>query len=122
MSSETGTEAHSIVDSMPGENGLEAWRRPGQRFDAAPAHANLSIKSEILKPPRGEIDNLSPIVEKWEEMVRRRDGRTGRQALTDDTKRAIIMDMCESELERDSEPNSDRHDTNPKVHSATMDH
>lgn len=33
-------------------------------------------------------------------MMRRRDERTGRQALIDDTKRAIIMDMCPVKLEK----------------------
>lgn len=33
MSTESGTEAHSIVDNTPAENGLEAWRRFVQKFD-----------------------------------------------------------------------------------------
>lgn len=47
MSTETGTEAHPIVDSTPGESGLEAWRRCAQRFDPATAHTHLSIMSKM---------------------------------------------------------------------------
>lgn len=35
MSTEAGTEAHSIVDNAPGENGLDAWPRSAQRLDPA---------------------------------------------------------------------------------------
>lgn len=49
MSAETGAEAHSIFDKMPSDNGLEAWRRLAQRFDSAPAQANLTLMARILK-------------------------------------------------------------------------
>lgn len=55
-------------------------------------------------------------------MVRRQDERTGRQALTDDTKRAIVMDMCPPEMERHFVLNSDRYDTYPKLKSAIRDY
>lgn len=40
MSMEADTEAHSTVDNMPGENGLEAWNRLAQRFDPASTQAH----------------------------------------------------------------------------------
>lgn len=82
MITETGTETHSIVDGTPGQNGLEAWRRMVQRFGPASAHANLNLLSSILKPPRGTVDNISYLIEKWERMVRRQKGRTDRQVLS----------------------------------------
>lgn len=45
MSTEAGTEVHSIV----GWNVLEACRRLVQRFDPASAQANLNLLSRILK-------------------------------------------------------------------------
>lgn len=45
----------------------------------------------------------------------RQDERTGRRALTDETKRAIMMGMCLAELGRHLVLNSDRHDTYPKA-------
>lgn len=54
-------------------------------------------------------------------MVRCQDGRTGRQALADDTKRAIKMDMCLEELKRHLELHSDRYYMYPQVKSAVRD-
>lgn len=54
--------------------------------------------------------------------MRRQDGRTGRQASTDDTKRAIMTDMCPIELERHLVLNSDRYDTYAKVKSAIREY
>lgn len=69
----------------------------------------------------GKLESMSWFIEKWEEMVRRQDERTGRQALTDDTKRAIVMDMCPVHLERHPVLNSDWHGTDPKAKSAIRD-
>lgn len=56
-------------------------------------------------------------------MVRRQDERTGRQALTDDAKRAIMMDVCLDELKRHLALNYfDRYDTYPKAKSAIRDY
>lgn len=51
MSTETGTEAHSVVGNTPVKTD---WRHGGNssRFDPAPAYANLNLMSKILKPPR----------------------------------------------------------------------
>lgn len=43
-------------------------------------------------------------------MVLRQDERTGRQALSDDVKQAIMMDMCPAGLERRLVLNSDRNE------------
>lgn len=99
-----------MVDRTPAENGSEAWGRLVQGFDPASARATLNVMSKIWTPPKGKTDNLSFPIEEWEEMVRRQDQRTGRQALTDGTKKAIMMDMCPIELERRLVLNSDRHD------------
>lgn len=64
MCTETGTEAHSIVDNTPAETGLEAWRRLVERFDPWSAHANLNIMSKILRPPKGKFDNISLLMQK----------------------------------------------------------
>lgn len=48
MSTEAGTEAHSIVDSTLGDIGLEAWRGSVQRSDPVSAHANLNIMSKVF--------------------------------------------------------------------------
>lgn len=77
----------TIVDNTPAGNGLEAWRRPVQKFDPASAHANLNMMSNILRPPKGKVENMSFRVGKWEEMVRRQDERTGGRSLTDETNR-----------------------------------
>lgn len=110
------------VDSTPGENGSEAWRRLVQRFDPASAHANVNLMSKILKPPKGKVESISFLMEKSDEMVRRPDERIRRQALTDDSKRAIMMGMCPPELQRHLVLNFDRYDTYPKVRSAIQDY
>lgn len=72
-----------------GENGLETWRRFAQRFDAASAQANPSLMHNRLKPPRGEIANTSFFIGMvcWDE-------RTGRQALTNDTREGRSSSTC----------------------------
>lgn len=69
MSTEAGTEAHSIADNTPLENGLEAWRRLVHGIDPAQAQANLSMMSSILKLPHENLKNTTFPVEKWEEMA-----------------------------------------------------
>lgn len=76
----------------------------------------------ILKSPMGTIENSSFLIEKWKDMVRRQDERTGRQALADDTKRTIMMDMCPMELDRHLVPNSGRYVTYPKGKAAVRDY
>lgn len=49
MSTESGTQTHSIVDNLPGESGLEGWKALVQQFDPASAHANLNLMSRILQ-------------------------------------------------------------------------
>lgn len=53
MSTESGTEAHSIVDSTPGEHGLEVCRKLVQRFGPASAHATFNLMCHNLKTPKG---------------------------------------------------------------------
>lgn len=60
------------------------------------------------------------LMEKREDILRRQDERTGRQAFTDETKNTIMMDMCPAELERHLILNSDRYDTHPKVKRGIM--
>lgn len=73
MSTEAGTEAHTIVDATPGERGLEAWGRLAKRFDWVSAQGNLNLMSRILKPPSGKADNTSLFIEKWEETAKHQD-------------------------------------------------
>lgn len=44
-----------------------------------------------VPPHMGEVDNINFLVEKWDKMVRRRDVRTARQVLIDDTKKPILL-------------------------------
>lgn len=118
---EAGVGAHSIVYNTPRETGLEAWRRPAHRFDPAPSQANRNLTSRILKPPQDNVENISFIIEKWEEMVKRRDGGTGRQALIGDTIPTMMMDMGPAELENCTILSSDRVDTYPKAKAAIRD-
>lgn len=106
MCTEAGTEAHSIVDNTPAENRLEAWRGIAQRFDPMYAHANQMSKS--LKPPKGKIEHLCFSSKRWEEMVRRQDESSGRQARTAGSKWAIMADICPVALERHLVLNPDR--------------
>lgn len=92
MNTETGTEAHCIVDSAQGDNWLKVWRRLVQRFHPASAQTNLNLMRSVLKPPRGKIDHISFLMDNWEETARRQDDRAGGQVLTDDTTWANLMD------------------------------
>lgn len=51
------------------------------------AHANLGL-----------VEHISFLIEELDEMVRRQDECTGREALADDTRRPIMMDMCPAKL------------------------
>lgn len=86
-STEAGTEAHSIIANTPTEIGLEVWRSLIHLFDPASAQADSNLMSMILKPPKENVEHIAFPVGTWEEMVRRQHERTGRQAITDDTKR-----------------------------------
>lgn len=66
ISTEARTETHSIVDNIPAESGLEAWRRFVQRFDPAPEHTNFNLMSKLFRPPKGKVENISFPIEKWE--------------------------------------------------------
>lgn len=121
MRSESGTEAHSIFDNTLGENGLDAWMGYVQRLGPASAHTNLKQVIRIFKPPKGKVDHISSLIEAWGETARRHDEKNGRQALTDDTQRATMMEMCPSELGRDNTFSSGRFDTYPKVKAATRE-
>lgn len=85
------------------------------------AHGS-QLDEQYLAATESKISNVSFLIEKWEETVRRQDERTRRQALNDDTKRAIMMDMCPPELERHLLLNSDRYDTCAKVKAAIRDY
>lgn len=61
-------------------------------------------------------------MEKRGEMVRPQDERTGRQTLTDDTAKAILMDMCPDALARHLMLNANKFDTFPKVRFEIRDY
>lgn len=46
------------------------------------AHANLNHVTKIFKPPKGDIENVRVLIERWEDMVRCQGERPVRQALT----------------------------------------
>lgn len=50
ISTQTGTEAHDIVDNIAGEKGLEAWERFVQRFGPGLAQPNINSMRRTLKP------------------------------------------------------------------------
>lgn len=72
---------------------MTAWIIFARRFDPALSQASLKPMSRMAKPPKGKLENVSFLIEKSEETVKRQDGRTGRQTLTDDMKRAKMMDV-----------------------------
>lgn len=121
VSTGSGTENHAIADNMRGENGIESWRRQAPSFDPTSAQANVNVMSKTLKPPKGNIDNRECFIENGEERVRRQDERIGRQAMTDDTTLAMVMDMCLVDIERHLVLDFGRHDTYPKLKPAMMD-
>lgn len=76
--------------------------------------AKLNMMDNIL-PHKVKTNNSSFLIEKSEERVRRQDEGTGRQALIDDTKRALMMATCPAELEMHRVINPGRNDTHPKI-------
>ena len=91
---EDGTEARTIVDNTPGDNGAEAWRLLAKRFDPATEGNNISLMNQILQPPKGKIDNITYLIEKWEELVQRQEMRTRTTILTESTRRTLLVNMC----------------------------
>lgn len=43
------------------------------RFDPALVQANLRLISRILRPPRGNVENMYVFIGEWDEMVLRQD-------------------------------------------------
>lgn len=101
---EPGTQAHPIVDNTLAHNGLVVWGRIAHGFGPRPAQAGLSL-SKRFKPPNGKFDYRSFLSERW--------------ALTHDTKRAIVMDVCLVEFQQDMIPKSDSFNIDPNVKAAT---
>lgn len=105
MSTKAGVEAHSITDSMPADQRLEAWRKNVHRLDPVFAQAHLNLTSKTL-PPWGAnwIASLS-----LSNMGRdgaapgRRDRSAGIHANT-----VILLGMRQLELERHPMLKSDR--------------
>lgn len=60
-----GKPKHALVDDIPGENGLEAWKGLVKRVGLALAHANLNLSSTRLKPPTGKIEHISRFMWTW---------------------------------------------------------
>lgn len=79
----------------------------------AQAQADSNFMSNILNAPSCKTGNVSLPTEKWEEMVRRQDDRTGRLALTNYTKRAIMKETCDAKSERHTVLNSVRREMRP---------
>lgn len=86
-----------------------------------------------MNTPQSQYHEKNPQDSTREDRTRRfslkrgRDGATpdeitGRQALNDDTKQAVVMDMCRVELERHLVLHSDRRGMYPKVKSANRDY
>lgn len=73
LSTVSGTEVHPIVDNMLGENGFEAWGLFVQWFDPASAHSNLNITRTTFIPPTGKFENISFLIDTWDDLVRRQD-------------------------------------------------
>lgn len=95
MSAEMGTEALSSADEHPSETD---WRHGGgssggfmQRRLTQTSISSIILRS-TLRSGRKSCDAM--------EIMRRHGARTGRQALPDDTRRAIVMDMVLVEVER----------------------
>lgn len=57
-------------------------------------------KSLQPSPPKGNRENILFCTKKREEMAHRQDEGRGRQALTDDVKKATMMGWCPAELKR----------------------
>ena len=61
---EDGTEARTIVDNVPEDNGAEAWRRLVRQYDPQTESANISLMAKILAPPRGKFATITHLVGK----------------------------------------------------------
>lgn len=59
-------------------------QRLARRFDPAEARANLNPTSRVLQLTRGKVENMPPFNQKREDILRRQDEGTRRQALADD--------------------------------------
>lgn len=67
--------------------------------------------SNTPKPRTSNAHNISFFIGAWEVSVHRQDERTRGEALTDDSKAAIIMSMCPVDLETHLVLDLDRCDT-----------
>lgn len=85
-------------------NGTSGAQKLSQHFYAslltsAEAGANLSMMSNMLTPPKGKVGHIFFSGSEMGQMVRRQDESTGRQALSGDAKRTILLGMCRVEVE-----------------------
>ena len=94
----TEGEAFDVVRNVLNENGAEAWRRLGARFDAKTFGKRIQLTRKCINPPR--IKNLrdaTAMIERWEDSVRRLKAEY-QQDLEPGLKQAVLIEMVPSSL------------------------
>jgi hypothetical protein len=90
-------EALDILRNVPDDNGLEGWRRLCRRFDPQTVSRRRSAITKIINPPKATLAGLGSAIEKWDEMTRAHERRTGRP-IDDDVKASVLTEMCPDKL------------------------
>ena len=78
----------------------EQWRRLAALYDPLAAGRSLDDSRQFLSPPHAtKMEDLSHAVQAWENQEQRHRERTGDQ-LPKDMRRAILLSMCPTDLEK----------------------
>ena len=95
---EEGSEANHIVENTAAENGAEAWRRLALAYDPITDAANNDAMATIHNPPRATAKTCMATIEGWERMIRLHEERTKTKALTESSRRALLLRIAPKEV------------------------
>ena len=100
----TDKEAFSITQNVESGMGFECWHRLNRRFDPSTGGRKRNLLSQIMKPTKQKVEQLSAYLESWEDNMRRYEKRCDdagqRVLLPDDIKMAILESIVPDDLEK----------------------
>ena len=97
----TEGEAADLVRGADKGPGIEMWRILVSRYDPMASSRSLAESRSLLNPARAaRLEQLSAVIQGWENLERRRIDRTG-ESIPADMRLSLLLAMCPLELEKE---------------------